>query len=185
MTVPIKQKITRKGTGFDAKTWREILKNAWHRAGLFWHRHILRKHFTIAGASEYMYQPRTVRYSRYKAKKFGHRRPLVFSGAAERHAHRTRDLRTSSKGVRVILHLPPYFYQYHKPRIRTRTGKRPGAGWDYTTHIKDPNKAAELRHISQGDAAVLTKVVDREIQRQIDSGQRTVDITAGHRTGAI
>jgi len=163
--IPIKQTIERRGTGFSAKEWREILKRAWDWAGKYWHKFILPKHFTRAGASEYNYKPRKKETEIRKARKFHHRRPLVFSGDLERAAKRVRDIRASSKGANIILkNLPRYVFQYRGD---------------------DPRKARELTAASERDAKAVAAVMDKQIQRDIDKGAKTIDLTRGHSTGTI
>jgi len=160
--IPIKQKLTRKGLGFSAGEWRPLLKSGWGKVGRFWHRVILRKHFTVAGASEYGYQRRSKGHETRKLRKYGHRRPLVFTGDLERQVSRVVDVRASSKGARVVLHGPRYLWQYRK---------------DYG----QPNKAAELQTVSKRDAKLLAEVLDEHIRQEANRGTGTVDITGGHR----
>jgi len=149
--ITIHHKITRQGTGFDRSTWRQLLKLAWKKAGELWHRAILPKHFTRAGAAEYHYEKRSAAYMRHKGRRWGHQRPLVYRGELERQVKRTRDVRHTSKGAKVVLHGPRHLHAYRK---------------DYS----QPNKAAELRAISKGDAEAIRKSLDRRLQRQIDQG---------------
>jgi hypothetical protein len=154
VTIPINQTITRQGIGFTAAEWNPIIRAAWDRAGRLWHKKILGKHFTVAGAAEYNYMPRTRAYQIRKAKKFGHQRPLVFSGEAERMAHQVLDLRATQKGAKVVLHLPTHFYQYRKD-------------------LKQPDKGLELRTVSDPDAMVLGNEIDKGLQERIDEADRS------------
>ena len=160
--------------GLDPKTWREILKEAWGNVGIFWHRQLLPKHFTKRGATEYGYQKRVGEnmrgekgfartYMGRKLREKGHSRPLVFTGRMERAAKQTRDVRATSKGVTVVLtSLPRYAYQI--------------------AHPGDPNKAKELGTISKQDAALMARVLDRELERLGNQrGGRTPSRTRGHR----
>jgi len=183
MAVVIKQIIQRTGTGFDAKTWRGMLKEAWERAGRHWHRYILRKHFQRGAYAEYNYQPRTTKYEKRKARVKGHRRPLVWSGQAEREAHRTLDLRVTSKGAKIVLHVPKHLYAYKLPEQRFKK-IRGGGVLPYTIHLHDPHKAEELSAVSDRDAELLARVIDKELQKMIDADNRVTELTAGHRTGA-
>jgi hypothetical protein len=97
------------------RTLNKSYKAAFQSAGLHWHRRYSRKHFTAAGAREYGYSPRqgermgrgTKRfrksYTGRKLRLFGHVLPLVWSGASRLLA-RIRDARSTSKGVRVLIH---------------------------------------------------------------------------------
>jgi hypothetical protein len=109
---------------------REVAEPTLRDAGEFWHNTFLRKHFTEAGAQEYRYIKRKGEgmargskewkrsYTGRKFQRFGHTRPLVFSGEGERLA-RVRDVRTTSKRVRVVL--PNKFnFRHPKSKIRMR-----------------------------------------------------------------
>jgi len=140
------------------KTWRKILKRSWFETGRYWHRVILRKHFTRAGAREYNYQERTTEYKRRKKNKKkgkGENRPLVFTGALKRAAERVRDLRTTAGGVVVHLRgLPSY--------VKMRP-----AGF------ASPYMAEELTKISSNDRDQLEAVLDRNIEKNIKIEQRS------------
>lgn len=180
--IPIKQTITRDHK-VDPKYWREISQEAWLRAGEHWHRFILRKHFTRGAFAEYNYEPRqkdryytdkTGRrrrrsgYETRKFKKFGHRRPLVYTGQLQQLVMRVRDVKATGEGARggqarITLHGPRYLYQYRKD-------------------LTQPDKAAELAAVSPADADHLNKVLTREMDRKLaeDSGS-PIDISRGHR----
>lgn len=161
--IPIKISVTRKGTPFDARTWKEIIKESWNSAGILWHKNLLNKHFTQKGAAEYRYQKRSWRYTKRKQKKFGHRKPLVYTGELKRHVKRVEDVRANSKGARVVLHGPRYLYQYRKD-------------------LNAPDKAFELQQISKADAAALAAWMDQDIQKKIDSEREYErNLSAGHR----
>ena len=162
--IPIRQKIQRSGTGFSRAEWNAILKLGWERAGKVHHREVTPKHFTVAGGHEYNYQKRSKLYMLRKAKKMGHQRPLVWSGASERAAMRIRDVRASSKAARIGYHMPAYFYKYSK-------------------HVGDPRKAFELATVSEKDAQTAARVIDKTIQIEANKSGRTVDVTRGHRVG--
>lgn len=175
-------------TGLPLSKVREVLKAAWEHAGEFWHRVILKKHFTHAGAKEYGYKPRKqaevrtsmtksgkirVRklpsYDQRKFRKWGHTYPLVWSGEMKRQVMRTRDVRSTAKGAKVVLHGPKHLWQFRK---------------DYG----QADKAAELSRISEADARLITRVLDRAIERGLgrprgQQGSATA-VGAGHRTGA-
>jgi len=149
----------------SAKGWRALLKEAWRHTGRYWHRFILPKHFQPQAVYEYQYAERTIAYRRRKTRKFGHNRPLVFTGRMERDVRRILDVRVSSKAARVVLHGPRYLYM--------KGGKR-GTG---------PNMAAELAAISERDAKALATVMDRFVGRKTARG-RILNAAAGHALGA-
>ena len=160
--IPITQKIERTGTDFKAKTWRGFLKDAWAKAGRFWFRKILGKHFKTSAKSEYDYQPRKPGYMKRKAKRFGHQKPLVLSGNLQRMVGRIENVRETSKGANVTLHGPRYLYMYRK-------------------NLKEVDKAKELRAVSEKDAGLLGEVLDKNIVREANKTGKKVNMTKGHR----
>jgi hypothetical protein len=96
-----------------------------------------------------------------KARKFGHRDPLVWSGELRRQAMMYQDVRTTSRGASVVIHGPRYLYQYRK-------------------NSNDPRKAQELAMISIKDAEACGKVMDTAIHELTDSIQSNYyDVTSG------
>lgn len=167
MTIPIKvtvkaqHKLTR-------KAWRDVSRAAWDVAGDVWHTRILPKHFTEEGAAEYGYEQRSRKYTARKLRKFGHQRPLEYSGNLKRQVLRLRDVRARAAnsnregGVRVALTGPSYLSQYRK-------------------RTNEPNKALELSRVSPADAEVLRQVLDREIEVRMNQTAEVRDVTRGSR----
>lgn len=89
----------------------EIMKEMWNWGGEYWHKNFRAKHFTVAGGKEYGYRPRSKQYLIQKGKTARHQRPLVKTGESEK-ATRMRDVRATSKGVRVVMVAPKL--NYHK-----------------------------------------------------------------------
>lgn len=90
--IHIEQRVRRRHV--TPATWTGLSQEAWKIAAAFWHEHILPKHFHRGAYREYLYQARTRAHERRKARKFGHNRPLVYSGALERQVLRAREVRT-------------------------------------------------------------------------------------------
>jgi hypothetical protein len=79
----------------------------------YWHRMMLPKHFTKAGAREYHYKPRKgevgagggsgffTSYTFYKQKWFGHTNPLMYTGLSRALALSGRRVTVSATGGRV------------------------------------------------------------------------------------
>jgi len=155
--IAIKHTITRKGTGFKPRQWRQMIKSAWRKAGEYWHGDILERHFTIAAMREYHYAKRTRRYMIRKAQTFGHQRPLEFSGDLKREVMRTRDIRPDSKGAKIVLRVPAY-------KLR---------------RTKGPNVELELMRISRRDEQDIAASIDQELQTQIDQAKRLETIHRG------
>lgn len=106
-------------------------KGSWHHTGTYWHQKFRKKHFTKAGAKEYGYIARKGEkmakgskaykrsYTGQKERKFGHTRPLEFSGLS-RQLTRIRDVRAFSKKVRVVLHSRTFNRRHRKSQINMR-----------------------------------------------------------------
>lgn len=107
-------------TGFpiaDRAAWRQILKEAWEQAGIFWHKSFRELHFEEGATKRYGYAPRqgegdrTYRkgfwrsYTGKKLKKYGHTKPLVLSGTSCG-LTRLRSIQATANKVRVPLHAP-------------------------------------------------------------------------------
>lgn len=134
----------------------------------YWHDRYLPEHFTVAGGKKYGYQPRkgdnepprvlrskgklanrTVSnnaYSWQKRRKFGHNKPLVYTGASEQAAKavvklssRIRKADGQVVGTAAMPALPKYFYQYRKD-------------------LKAPDKADELTRTTSSEQVDLTVV---------------------------
>lgn len=158
--IPIKAKVERDHR-LTVREWREISKVGWEHAGEVWHREILPRHFTEQGAREYAaagsrgeYKRRTKKYEDRKLRKFGHRRPLVYTGDLEREVTRMREVRVvgdNSKrrgAVRIVLRGPRYLFAYRKD-------------------LKQPDKAAELRVVSFNDARLIAKRMDAVLTAEL------------------
>lgn len=92
-----------------------VMKQALMETAANHHQRFMPKHFTLAGAREYGYTPRSGEqvglsrkqffrsYTGQKQREKGHRRPLVWSGASETLA-KIRDVRGTSRRVRLVQH---------------------------------------------------------------------------------
>lgn len=139
----------------------EIQRQNWEETGIDWHHEFLPKHFTAAGATEYGYTPRQGErgsqdlasrgfrrsYTGRKLKYKGHTRPLVYSGEAER-LSRIRDVRATSKGVRVVLRANKL--NWRNPRSQVRMNE-------------------EIRMISAGEAVTLTRRYDERLGQRLNA----------------
>lgn len=80
----------------DKRTFGAVLKAGHADMALFWHAKKLAKHFTEAGAAEYGYRPRSLKYLRRKRRKLGHVDPNVWSGDTKRNVLARSGARVSS-----------------------------------------------------------------------------------------
>lgn len=110
------------------KRFRVVSAFAHKVAGTWWHATMRPKHFTQAGRQEYRYSRRTKDYRFRKMREKGHNNPLVFSGIS-RLTTRLRDVRATSKGVRVVMRAGNLAKQNPKSRVNmqdelTRVSRR-------------------------------------------------------------
>jgi hypothetical protein len=141
------------------RTLRTMLKSAWSDLGVYWHSQLRAKHFTKSGAREYGYEPRSKRkrgrrkrdaQGRFSATAVDASLPLVFTGIS-RNRTRIRDVRASSKGVRVVMQAPALNF-----RPKGVSGRR--------INLRD-----EMTRISIGEARTLRGLADRELQQQLNA----------------
>ena len=166
----IEQTITRKGTGFSAKAFREILKAGWLMVGRWWHEKILPGHFKEGAGRVYsVYEPREPSTVKRKRRRFGHNRPNVYTGELMHQVLRTEDVRPTSKGASVVLHGPSYLY------------KR----WATGTRMSRVKKHLELTAITKKEARQMARIMDRHIERAMNAAAGpTIRIGGGHRRPA-
>ena len=113
------------------REFNRIVKEAWGELGVLWHRKMRPKHFTKAGAQEYGYTPRkgeggnigrkgfAKSYTGRKLRRFGHARPLEYSGETKA-LTRVRDVRATSKGARVVMRANKLNFRNPHSRINMR-----------------------------------------------------------------
>lgn len=161
MTIPIAISTTTT-TRFGRGPWREVSAEGWGKGGDFFHEEILPKHFTVAGAFEYGYQPRGFKYNKQKQASKGHREPLVYKGDLRRMLLRLRDVRahrargSSEGGVDVKLSGPRYLHQRQQPR--------------------QPNLALEISTVSSRDAEAIAAVVEAHATEALNRGSTPIDV---------
>ncbi|MGB0714271.1 MAG: hypothetical protein ACPGXK_00220 [Phycisphaerae bacterium] len=136
-----------------------IKKKAFMAAGRFWHRYFRPKHFTAKGAREYGYAPRKGErgsgrafkgsYTARKLKRFGHTRPLVYTGESAQLA-RIMDVRGTSRGSRTVIH------------ARGLNRRNPNS----TINMRD-----EMTRISRGEVQRLTKLISESLGDSMDKIQ--------------
>ena len=118
----------------------KIQKEGFEYALTYWHGKFREKHFTHAGATEYKYLPRSGErghgrkfkgsYNQQKLRKFGHTRPLEFSGES-RQLTRTLKIKATSKSGRCILNARKFNFRNPKSKIDMR---------DEMTRVSDPER---------------------------------------------
>jgi len=141
------------------KAMRREIKAALAEAGISWHRVILPQHFQIRAEKRYGYQPRDPDYARGKAKRKGHRRPLVYTGALEYAVTAAARVSGSSRRANVRLSGPRYLYAYRKD-------------------VSQPDKAAELTAVDQSDERFVGAILDSHVTKRFREN-REVEIIRG------
>lgn len=137
------------------KEFRPILKGELRQVGLMWHREMMPEHFKVGAERKYDYEKRSKSHIMRKIRRFGHRRPLEYTGKSKRMAKREARLTGTSKRVRVRLRVPKYFYQ--------RRGKA-------------PDKAKELTSLTQREADMLAGALKKKMSTRMAGifGRQTV-----------
>lgn len=203
-------------TGFsNVRKFKRALKRGLEQMGLFFHDEILPKHFTVRGAKEYGYQRRqwTTRgrrfsksqgrsirtgerpgYEQRKIRFKGHRRPLVWSGEAERMILNHAKVTGTASKVSVVVKVPPYMLYKRggvrlsaSDRQRRRSALSAGRTPEPGAKSQQPDKMAELHAMSRADWEAMAEFLNRALQDQVDGRGATKSIIGpGHRgrTGA-
>jgi hypothetical protein len=79
------------------KAFKEARTKAMKAVCDFWFQEIRPRHFTESAKSRYQYHARTKKYEERKFKRFGHTRPLVYTGTMERVLAQSVTIKASSK----------------------------------------------------------------------------------------
>lgn len=139
-----------------AKQWSALMREEWRRTGHYWHDRYREKHFTRQGGREYKYTRRKGElmrgerrygstYTGRKEKRWGHTRPLVFTGFTRRLA-RQRVVRPTRRGVKIPIRAPGLNRRHPKSRV---------------------NMAREMRTVSRAEVVEITRNLERRMQRAI------------------
>lgn len=103
-----------------------------------WHQTFLPEHFESGATFKYGYRGRTPRYNKRKRKKYGHNRPLEFSGTGKRAAVRQIRVSGTSKSAR---------------------GRLPGTQvFNFGGGARQPDMRKELLTVLPSEEKVLTEV---------------------------
>jgi len=160
MTTPlgiVNLRMDRQELGISARQFQAAKREVFRAMGREWHGQYLRLHFTADATSRYGYVRRkgeaktpgskgfASTYVGRKLKRFGHSRPLVFTGEGERLAQ-LLDLRASSTQGRVVL---PRKFNWKNPKSRV-------------------DMRAELTKVIQPEADELSQVGATQLGREVD-----------------
>lgn len=154
----------------------EVMKPAMEEAGIWWFSKRLPKHFTREAYTLYGYKPRKGEagnpayrkgrqvpfpqsYTGRKLRQFGHTDPLVWSGGTRRVVTSMRDVRATSKRVRIVLHGAEHL-NYRHPASRIRM-------------------ADEVRAVNLAEREEAVRIIDRAMDlrlRRVRGGTTTRDV---------
>jgi len=140
--------------GFNA-----MKQKCFHAALTFWHRELLQKHFTSAGAMEYGYTPRKrqwrgsfkMSYVGRKLREKGHAKPLVWSGESMA-LTRMRDVRATSKRGVCVIRAP---------------------GFNRRNPHSQINMREELTRVSTSDASRMVRTYERKLDAELRAYRAT------------
>ena len=144
----------RKPKAFTRKFITAAVRASLGDAGLAWHRNTLPQHFEPAAASKYRYQQRTPKHEAEKLKRFGHQRPLVFTGTLAAQVKRIARINATGKGVRVVMRGPRYLYMRRKDQ-------------------KQPDKAKELTRTTNAELTSLSRMIHDRLKRRLSETAST------------
>lgn len=97
-----------------AAEFRRGLRDELAAVAVQWHRQFMPQHFRAGAEGKYGMKPRSARYTIRKARKFGHRNPLEFTGMLKAMVRQQVRVTGSSKRARLTMNGPRYLYAYRK-----------------------------------------------------------------------
>lgn len=161
--IQIVQKVVRRHV--SAATWREVSQRAWEAVAAFWHEKILPKHFDRGAYREYGYPARSRKHEERKQRRFGHQRPLVFSGKLERQVLRMREVRAQG-GTGGVRRAGPAAGSRAEGGVAVKV-----FGPAYLRPTKAApgqiNFAAEISAFSNRDRKAIAVELDRALRREL------------------
>lgn len=141
-----------------ARVFVRAVRKALHDAGIYWRDNVMKRHFEFSAHKRYGYAKRVVSYEIRKAKKYGHRRPLEFSGEAKAQIlgfKRQVSVRRGGQDfvVRVPFSAPKHFFQIN-PRGQ------------------QINKPKELTAINEEEIKELALFIDERVGVHLENEAR-------------
>lgn len=129
------------------KQFRQFVKE-----GLFWliqnwHRETLIRHFKPEAKQRYKYEPRSIKYLRYKAKKRPMAGPLEFSGRSKRELTRAVRVSGTAKKAKGAMSAPRYFWMTPK---------------------NQPDKSAEATVVTKKETLDMAKKLNEKVTKQLN-----------------
>ena len=135
-----------------AKSYTKGSKTAWMETATSFHAHLRDARFTEEHARTARYQKRSLKYLQRKQNKYGHVRPLEWTGETRRAVKTARIASTSKSGKASYA---------GARKLNFRRG--PHA----------PNMAKEFRHITADEKKKLAAAYDVSLNRELNADQTT------------
>lgn len=133
----------------------QVEKPSWAAVGLFHKQRHLRKHFTEGGAQEYGYYTRSAKYLHDKQEKVHHNIPLVYTGELRHQVLNSREVRPTSKGVKVVLRARMKGTSRLATRMSNELKTISDAEAVRLARVKDANIRGRLRNIRAGWTKII------------------------------
>jgi len=137
--------------GFTTK-W---VKEGGMAAARYWHQNIMARHFQVGAVSRYKYQQRSFYTEKKKREEYGHQKPIVMKGEAQRDLESNMIPTGTSKHIRGRMK-GPWYLGYRRPF------KGRGKKYSGSTRLS-PNLKAEIVAMNQKDADEMAAVARRYI----------------------
>jgi len=159
MVQRIRAKITYVGfKSLKAKAMRALVKEKAQEVVQWWWKSILPRHFAADAWGKYHYTPRGKKYQQAKRRKYGHGKPLVYTGASMRSMKGAITVSGTSKGGRGKMTAPWYFTRV----VRTKRGR-----------VLD--KAGEATAVTRGEATRMAWMLS-ELMGQAAAADKSVTV---------
>lgn len=131
----------------------KLVEQALLAVGKYWHSHMRKKHFKVSAYQEYGYAFRSTKYTKMKAKRVHHVRPLEFSGVSKA-LSATANIYATKNSVRVTM-----------PGVRAFNLRSKGQKYDMHEEFTKIT-AKELAELEQVAEKKLTKLVDAALKQR-------------------
>lgn len=137
----------------STRAFNKLVEQAFIVMGEYWHTHMRKKHFKVSAYQEYGYARRSNKYTKAKAKKLNHIRPLEFSGVSKA-LSATANIYATKNSVRVTM-----------PGVRAFNLRAKGQQYDMHDEFTRITPR-ELRELEQVAEKQLTKLVDAALKQR-------------------
>lgn len=129
------------------KEFRSIVKEEMKGLIEDWHEDTLPEHFKRSAGRRYKYNPRSIKYTRYKRKKRPMAGPLEFSGKSRRQLERSIRITGSTKKASGTMQAPRYFWM------------RPAG---------HPKKGEEVTSVTKKETLTMAKTLNERVTKRLN-----------------